>query len=122
MAPSTSCNAGWHAYAHPHGALCPVCHGAGWADRSAPGATDAQVAWDRLAAEATILAGTIAETLADGVLPEGLWLNVGRMEKVVGHLREAIEAMGQMPEEDDGKVLVAGILYDAVTLDEADPQ
>jgi hypothetical protein len=63
-----------------------------------PTATAGTHEWDRLAAEATIIAGTIAETLADGVLPEGLWMNEDRMARVVEHLRNAIEAMGEMPE------------------------
>lgn len=33
---SASCNAGWHAYAHPDGASCPVCKGTDWTERGDP--------------------------------------------------------------------------------------
>lgn len=69
-----------------------------WAREALADRADSQTstaAADRLMAEAEVLAMTIAETLADGVLPLGLFGNEARLTRVVNRLRDAIEVMGE---------------------------
>ncbi len=57
--------------------------------------TAATPAFDIAIHQATVMAETIYRTLADGELPDGLWMNEDRMARVRDLLAQALEAMGE---------------------------
>jgi len=60
-----------------------------------PTATAATPAFDIAIHQATVTAETIYRTLADGVLPDGLWDNEERMSRVRDLLAQALIVMGE---------------------------